>query len=104
MNEPLNMVLPFIVGLLLGVLFFGGLWFTVKKLLTSKTPALLMIGSFVFRISIVSAGFYFIGLGDWKKLVVCLIGFTVARFAVIYYTKSVYEKNPQIKKEVANEA
>lgn len=104
MNEISNLIWAFIVGLLLGILFFGGLWITVKKIINSKTPGLLMVGSFVLRITIVSAGFYFIGLGDWKKLVVCLIGFTVARFAVIYYTKSVDEKNPQIKKEVANDA
>ena len=104
MNEISNLIWAFIVGLLLGILFFGGLWITVKKIINSKTPGLLMVGSFVLRITIVLAGFYFIGLGDWKKLVVCLIGFTVARFAVIYYTKSVDEKNPQIKKEVANEA
>ncbi|MEP7109781.1 MAG: ATP synthase subunit I, partial [Ferruginibacter sp.] len=103
MNEISNIVLPFIVGLLLGVIFFGGLWFTVKKLTTSKMPALLVFSSFVFRIGIVLAGFYFIGLGDWKKLVLCLIGFIVARFAVIHYTKSVDEKATQIKREVVHE-
>jgi F1F0 ATPase subunit 2 len=104
MNELSNMVLPFIVGLLLGAIFFGGLWFTVKKLVISKTPALLMVGSFVFRISIVLLGFYFTGSGDWKKLIVCLIGFIVARFVVIHYTKSIDGKTLQLKKEVGNEA
>lgn len=104
MSEISNLVLSFIVGLLLGVLFFGGLWFTVKKLTTSTIPALLVLSSFVFRISIVLIGFYFIGLSDWKKLIVCLIGFIVARFVVIYYTKSIDEKTLQIKKEVGNEA
>lgn len=99
-----TIVWPLIVGLLLGVLFFGGLWFTVKKLTTAKMPAVLVLGSFVFRIGIVMAGFYFIGLGDWKKLVVCLIGFIAARFAVIHYTKSVDEKTVQIKKEAVHEA
>ncbi len=104
MNEILNLVLPFIAGLLLGIIFFGGLWFTVKKLTASKMPALWVLSSFIFRISIVLAGFYFIGLDDWKKLIVCLIGFVVARFVVIRYTKAVDEKNGQIKKEVAYEA
>ncbi len=104
MNEISNIVLPFIVGWLLGVVFFAGLWLTVKKLISSKMPALLMIGSLFFRISIVMAGFYFVGLGNWKKLVVCLIGFVVARFAVIHYTKSVDRKIVQIKKEVVHEA
>ncbi len=104
MNEILNLLLPLIAGLLLGTVFFGGLWFTVKKLTASKMPALLVLGSFIFRVGIVLIGFYFIGLGDWKKLIVCLIGFVAARFVVIRYTKSVDEKNGQIKKEVAHEA
>lgn len=104
MNEISNLIWAFIVGLLLGVLFFGGLWITVKKIINSKTPGLLMVGSFVLRITIVLAGFYFIGLGDWKKLIACLIGFMVSRFTVIYVTKSLDEKNAQIKKEVVHEA
>jgi len=104
MNEISNLIWAFIVGLLLGILFFGGLWITVKKIINSKTPGLLMVGSFVLRITIVLAGFYFIGLGDWKKLIACLIGFMVSRFTVIYLTKSLDEKNAQIKKEVVHEA
>ncbi len=104
MNEISNIVLPFIIGLLLGVIFFGGLWFTVKKLAASKIPALLMVGSFVFRICLVLTGFYFIGVGDWKKLFICLIGFIIARLVVINYTKSVDEKTTQITKEVVHEA
>ena len=103
-NEISNLVLPFILGLLLGVLFFGGLWFTVKKLNSSEMPALLVLSSFIFRISIVLTGFYFIGLSDWKKVIVCLIGFIVARFGIIHYTKSIDEKTLEIKKEVSNEA
>ncbi len=104
MNEILNSVLPFIAGLLLGIFFFGGLWFTVKKLAASKMPALLVLGSFIFRVGIVLIGFYFIGLGDWKKLIVCLIGFVAARFVVIHYTKSIDGRKIQLKKEVAHEA
>jgi F1F0 ATPase subunit 2 len=104
MNETLLMIATFVGGIALGIIFFGGLWFTVKKIISSKTPGLLMVGSFILRITIVLAGFYFIGLGDWKKLIACLTGFMVARFTVIYLTKSVDEKNAQIKKEVAHEA
>ena len=104
MIEVSNMILPFIAGILLGMIFFGGLWFTVKKLTASKIPELWILSSFVFRIGIVLTGFYFIGIGDWKKLIVCLIGFIAARFVVIHYTKSIDEKTLQIKKEVGNEA
>ncbi|MEO7485708.1 MAG: ATP synthase subunit I [Ferruginibacter sp.] len=104
MNEISNVVFPVIVGLMLGVIFFGGLWLTVKKLTASKMPAVLVLVSFVCRVGIVLVGFYFIGLGNWMKLIACLIGFIVARFAVIRYTKSVDEKTTHLKKEVAHEA
>ena len=35
--------------------------------------------------SIVLAGFYLAGHEHWERLVACLAGFTVARFAVTYY-------------------
>jgi F1F0 ATPase subunit 2 len=103
MSEISNMIVAFIGGLLLGTIFFGGLWFTVKKLTTSKIPALLVLSSFFFRISITLLGFYFIGLGDWKKLVACMIGFIIARFVIIHFTKSIDEKEVQLKLEVNHE-
>ncbi len=95
-----NMIVPFIVGLLLSILFFGGLWFTVKKLLTSEMTAMLMISSFIFRIGIVLVGFYFIGLDDWKNLIACLFGFMVGRFFVIHYTKLIDDNKILLDKEV----
>lgn len=89
MNNVIYMVFVFAGGVLLGILFFGGLWFTVRKAVTSKTPALVVLGSYIFRVGITVAGFYFIGMGNWKNLVICLIGFIIARFVVIYYTKSI---------------
>ncbi len=103
MSEILNMILSFIGGMLLGTLFFGGLWFTVRKLTSSKMPALLVLSSFLFRVSIALLGFYFIGLGDWRKLVACMIGFIIARFVIIHYTKSIDKKKLQLKMEVNHE-
>jgi len=104
MNGIFSIAMPFIGGLSLGIIFFGGLWITVKKLAASKMPALLFLGSFVFRIGIALGGFYYIGFGDWKRLVLCLVGFIAARFAVIHYTKSVDDKISQIRKEAVHEA
>ena len=101
MNEKWNMILAFIAGLLLGALFFGGLWFTVKKMITSTKPALLVLGSFVSRMVIVLTGFYFISTGNWQRLLIALAGFIIARFIVIYVTKS---KHVIVKKEADHEA
>lgn len=92
MNETLLMILAFTAGLALGTLFFGGLWYTVKKTITAKIPALWFFGSFFLRVSIVLIGFYFVSNGNWQRLIICLMGFVAARFIVMYFTKSIIVK------------
>ena len=104
MNKTIDMILVFIAGLALGTLFFGGLWLTVKKAVNAKIPALWIFSSFFLRISITLVGFYFIGSGNWVRLLICLSGFIIARFIIIHFTKSIDEKQTQLKKEVSYEA
>jgi F1F0 ATPase subunit 2 len=80
-----------VTGLLLGAFFFGGLWWTVRKGASSKSPALWFAGSMLLRTSIVLAGFYFIGRKDWERLVVCLLGFILARLIVLRLTRTPVE-------------
>jgi len=101
MNDTFNMILIFAAGVALGTLFFGGLWLTVKKAVASTKPAIMILSSFVTRMAIVLVGFYFIGAGNWQRLLVALAGFIIARFVVIHLTKT---KPALIKKEVAHEA
>jgi F1F0 ATPase subunit 2 len=88
MNESLRIMLALVTGLLLGAIFFGGLWWTVQKGISSKQPALWFVGSLLVRTSIAVAGFYFIARGHWQRLIVCLIGFVVARLIVTRLTQS----------------
>ena len=104
MNETIYMVLAFTGGLMLGALFFGGLWLTVKKAVSARIPALWIFGSFFLRIGITLAGFYFISSGNWKRLVICLAGFIAARFLVIHFTRSVDERQSLINKEANHES
>lgn len=103
MSEVLYMILSCITGLMLGAIFFGGLWFTVKKIVNARMPALWVLSSFVFRAGITLLGFYYISLGNWHRLLICVFGFIVARFVVIYFTKSIDEKKIQLKKEADHE-
>ena len=75
------------MGVALGLFFFGGLWWTVKKGLASPRPALWFLGSLLLRSAVVLCGFYFIGEGDWKKIAACLSGFIVARLIAIRLPK-----------------
>jgi F1F0 ATPase subunit 2 len=87
MNETLMLALAGVVGFLLGAIFFGGLWWTVRRGLSSKQPALWFLGSGLLRMSIALAGFYFVGRGHWERLLLCLLGFIVARFIVMWLTR-----------------
>jgi len=104
MNEILFMILALIAGLALGTLFFGGLWVTVKKAVTVKIPAIWFFISLLVRLSITLIGFYYLSRGSWQRLLVGVLGFIVARIIVLRLTKSIDEKQIQLKKEVCHEA
>jgi len=98
MNETVTLILVGVVGAALGAIFFGGLWWTVRKGVSSPRPALWFLGSMVLRMSIVLTGFYFFGSGNWKRLLACLLGFIIARFIVVRLTRTpVKHRNSQLK-------
>jgi F1F0 ATPase subunit 2 len=79
MNEYIYMTIALAGGMATGLLFFGGLWLTVKKSLASRTPALWLIGSFLLRSAVTMVGFYYLSGDDWRRLIICLVGFIIAR-------------------------
>src|SRR5664279_1143125 len=88
MNEVLLLALALSTGMLLGAVFFGGLWWTVRKGVSSEQPALWFFGSLLLRMSIALAGFYLVSGGHWERLLLCLVGFVVARLMVMGLTRS----------------
>ncbi len=88
MNEVLLLALSLSAGMLLGTIFFGGLWWTVRKGVSSEQPALWFFSSLLLRMSIVLAGFYFVSGGHWERLLLCLAGFVIARLVVTRLTRS----------------
>lgn len=79
MNDIFSLVPALITGLLLGAMFFGGLWWTVRKGVTSRRPALWFFGSLLLRTVITLAGLYVVSDGHWERLLAGLVGFTIAR-------------------------
>ena len=82
MNEILYQVLALLLGVSLGAMFFGGLWWTVQKVVFSRQPALWIFGSLLVRTGIALSGFYFISCNHWGRLPVCLLGFIIMRMIV----------------------
>ena len=96
------LVMPMVAGVLLGTIFFGGLWWTIRKGLTSEQPAALFFFSLLVRTGIALAGFYFVARGDWRRVLSCLVGFILARILVTWRTRAPIEnaKRPQTVGEV----
>ena len=101
MNETLSLVLASLTGVALGAIFFGGLWWTVRKGVASRCPALWFFGSMVLRTSIVLAGFYLVARDRWERMLLCFLGFLIARIVVMRFTR-VMEKPVCMEQEVGH--
>ena len=88
MTRVPNLLTAWLAGGVLGAIFFGGLWWTVRRGVSSQQPALWFLGSLLARMSVALAGFYFVSGGHWERLVTCLLGFVTARLAVMRLTRS----------------
>jgi len=79
MIDALSLVPALSTGVLLGIFFFGGLFYTIRKGLPSRHPAFLFLGSWLLRMIVVAGGFFLIAAGQREKLLACAAGFMIAR-------------------------
>jgi F1F0 ATPase subunit 2 len=75
-------------GIVLGALFFGGLWWTVRRGLTAANPALWFGLSGLLRMALTVSGFYYVARAGWPSVLACLCGLLIARVAVTRLTRS----------------
>ncbi|HEY9607382.1 MAG TPA: ATP synthase subunit I [Allocoleopsis sp.] len=79
MSNWVYLPLALLLGSGLGIIYFGGLWLTVRLLPQAKQPVLLSLVSFVSRISISLIGFYRVSTSVQQDaplhLLACLVGF-----------------------------
>ncbi len=82
-NVPLlEWGLAALAGGALGLFFFGGLWWTLRRVLASRRPALWIFGSLLLRAGVTVGGFILVSAGQWQRVLACLLGFWIARQAV----------------------
>ncbi len=77
-----SLVLALAAGAGLGAIYFGGLWWTVRRAGSFRRPAISMLVSVLLRMSVVLGGFYLVAGYGWQRLLLCLLGFVIARAAV----------------------
>ena len=83
------------VGMVLGLVFFGGLWWTLRRGLASAHPARWFVLSLLVRVAVVLGGLYLAGAGQWQRLLVCLLGFGLARLLVLRHTRAPAPPHPE---------
>lgn len=93
MSNLLPLVVVVLAGFVFGTFFFGGLWFTVQRGLTSSQPAWWFLISTLLRTGTVLIGFYFLSSGNWRRLLACLIGFLFARVVVTRLSRNSKEES-----------
>jgi F1F0 ATPase subunit 2 len=92
MYETLMLLVAWVAGTLLGAFFFGGLWWTIRKGISSDWAAAWFLGSLLLRMSITLVGFYVVYAGQWRRLALCLIGFVMARLLITWLTRPTAKK------------
>ena len=75
------------IGMFLGALFFGGLWWTVHRGLTAANPALWFGVSALARMALMVSGLYYMARAGWPSLVAGLCGLLIARVAATRLTR-----------------
>ncbi len=67
-TQFLTLALAGLAGLALGGFFFAGLWWTVRKTVAARQPALWVLGSMLLRMAVVVTGFFFVAGGQLARL------------------------------------
>lgn len=87
--EPMNDVWvlagAFAAGAVLGLLYFLGLWLTVRQIVRRRLAPLWLPLSLMVRLGLLVGGMYWVGAGDWQRFVAALAGIFVARLLTTRY-------------------
>jgi len=80
MSINIYSLLYLLVGLGLGLFYFGGLWLTIKNMNQARSPIVLTLGSFIIRTGAVFLVLIYVARqGDWENILILLAGFIVSR-------------------------
>ena len=88
-----ELILSLFAGGALALIYFGGLWWTVRALPRSRSPVLLFGLSLFLRVGLMFLVLCVALEGRWQRAVVGLVGFILVRIVLVSWNQSV--KRPQ---------
>lgn len=83
-SDVVTIVLSILGGMVIGLLFFGGLLLTTRRFAASPHAVRLVIGSFIGRAVIALGGFFIvIKLAGFTGVMLALLGFVSVQLVVL---------------------
>jgi len=96
MSFSIYSLLYLLIGLGLGLFYFGGLWLTIKNMNQVRSPIVLTLGSFILRTGAVFLVLIYVARqGDWFNILVLLVGFIIGR---IFLSRRIGKQKNRLKK------
>lgn len=81
------MIISFLIGLLIGVLYFGGLYYSTQKFNDVRSPGLFMSLSMLIRMGILLVGLYYLAQSGYKSVLIGFLGIMIIRFVSVSKVK-----------------
>mgnify|MGYP001320157312 CR=1 FL=1 len=81
----LELLLSAGAGVLIGLVYFGGLWWTARRVSKTKAPGALLAGSFVLRMIFLLAALLVVTRGEPLSIAAALVGVWLSRRAAVAY-------------------
>jgi F1F0 ATPase subunit 2 len=87
MSEIFIDVRSLMIGLGIGVIFFAGLWWTIRKGVQSEQPVFWFFGSLLARMMVVLAGSVYVAQFGWRSVLFYFSGLMFARLGITWVTR-----------------
>jgi F1F0 ATPase subunit 2 len=83
MSEGFLLGIAFVGGAANGAFFYGGLWWTVRRVPRARRPGVLLLVSFAVRLGVALPAIYLVSAGGLGRLALCMAGLLIARVALV---------------------
>jgi F1F0 ATPase subunit 2 len=95
-QSSFTLVALFFIGGVIGLVFFSGLWLSLKWCITQNGRYLWHFVGFILRAGFVCSAFFLLMQGSWQRLTALVVGFLCVRIIVVraarlninYYSKA----------------